>query len=483
MPSLFNESGYTTKSIDDFRSDMVNSAKVAFADKLQGRDIRADDSSVLGRLFAAVSRPLVQNEEMIPIILQAFDINSAEGQQLDNLLWNIHRVKRRGSAQATGMVILHGDLGTVIGVGSTVANSLTGDAYQTDSNVTLSNINAVGVDIEVLNVYGRYTIEYTIDGYLSESPTIIVERGEADNSLKDIAVRLVDAVNSQSSYLSATLNNDNSVKVTIINKSLIGNFSVTGEAKIIRGYMPVYVTSSTYSSRESLPLQISQIRSPVLGWRGVSNPYYTFPSQGIEDDEEYRTRGKLMQGAGYGKFTSILMALKSVKGVVYESIQQNTSKNTTNSGIINNGVAITVQGGNEDAIALAIFNSISEGIATSGDIVKTVKDINGFGHDIRFSRPKIIPLQIKMSLVTYPDFPKNGSILIKQAIVEWFNNLNVGEDIHHSRLYEPINKNRGFAIRNLKFGYKGGTLGSDDIIIRFNEIATVSAEDINIGGN
>ena len=85
MPSLFNESGYTTKSIDDFRSDMVNSAKVAFADKLQGRDIRADDSSVLGRLFATVSRPLVQNEEMIPIILQAFDINSADFSLLKEL--------------------------------------------------------------------------------------------------------------------------------------------------------------------------------------------------------------------------------------------------------------------------------------------------------------------------------------------------------------------------------------------------------------
>ena len=39
--------------------------------------------------------------------------------------------------------------------------------------------------------------------------------------------------------------------------------------------------------------------------------------------------------------------------------------------------------------------------------------------------------------------------------------MNVGEDIHYSRLYEPINSIRGFAVRNLKFGYKGGTLGVD----------------------
>ena len=163
-------------------------------------------------------------------------------------------------------------------------------------------------------------------------------------------------------------------------------------------------------------------------------------------------------------------------------MQANASSKETG-GIINNGLAITVQGGNEDEIAVAIFNSVSDGIATSGDIVKEVKDINGFGHEVRFSRPKAKPLQITMSLVTYADYPSNGNALIKQAIVDWFNKLNVGEDIHYSRLYEPINSIRGFAVRNLKFGYKGGTLGVDDIIIRHNELATINAEDISIGGN
>lgn len=177
------------------------------------------------------------------------------------------------------------------------------------------------------------------------------------------------------------------------------------------------------------------------------------------------------------------MALKSVKGVVYENVQQNTSPNPTNSGIINNGVAITVMGGNEDEIALAIFNSVSEGIATSGDILKMVKDINGFEHEIRFSRPKIVPLELSLSLITYPNFPVNGNAKIRQAIVEWFNSLNVGEDIHYSRLYEPINSIQGFAVKNLKFGYKGGTLSTEDIIIRHDEIATLDASDIIIGGS
>ena len=483
MPNRFDERGVIIQGIDAFRKDMSDAAKQSFASKLGGKELRVDDSSMLGRVFATVAKPLVQNAEILPLILQAFDINSAEGQQLDNILWGLHRIKRKAESQATGMVMLYGDLGTFVAKGSSVGNSLTGNSYQTDINVTFKTNDANGVDIVINSVGGIYKLSYTIDGFLSQSPSVIVETNSSDITIRQVAERIVDAVNSQSSYLYATRNNDNSIKVVIIDQSRIGNFNVTGAASISRSYMPVYITSTTYDSQESKVGQISSIRTPVLGWRGVTNPYYVFPSTGVETDEDYRFRGKLLQQPAMGKYTTILMAIKSVRGVVYENVQQNTSRSETNSGITNNGLSVTVMGGNEDDIALALFNTVSEGISTVGSIVKQVKDINGFPHEVRFSRPVIKPLQISMSLITYPDFPSNGNARIKQAIVEWFNNLNVGEDIHYSRLYEPINSIEGFAVKNLKFGYKGGTLSLEDVIIQHNEIATISAEDINIGGN
>ena len=483
MPNRFDDKGIVVQGVNDFRRDLVDAAKVAFADKLEGRELRADDSSVLGRIFAVVAKSLTENAEILPLILQSLDLNSATGQQLDNLLWNIHRIKRKPEAQSTGLVILHGDIGTYVSDGSSVSNSTTGDIYKTDSAITFSSVGANGIDIEVLDVGKRYELNYNIEGYLSQSPKIIVEAGTRDISIRNVADRLVDAVNNQSSYLSAIRNNDNTVKVYIKNEDNIGTFVVNDYLSIPRSYMPVYVTSTTYDSRESSRGQVSTIGTAKLGWRGVTNPFYIFPSKPIETDEEYRYRGKLLQQNNSGKYSSILSALKSVSGVVYENVQQNTSANATNSGITNNGVAVTVMGGNEDEIALAIFKSVSEGIATSGSIIKMVKDINGFEHEIRFSRPKIVPLEISMSLITYPNFPINGNAKIRQAIIEWFNNLNVGEDIHYSRLYEPINSIQGFAVKNLKFGYKGGTLSLEDIIIRHDEIATLSAEDIIIGGS
>lgn len=484
MPNVFNESGFVSKGYNEVRTELADSAKIAFGDMLGDYQLRVDDSSVLGRLFGMIALPIVQNAEIIPLILQSLDINQAEGQQLDNLLWNIHRIKRNSMGQANGLLMLYGTIGTTVAQGSEVGNYITGDSYSTDDDVTFSNVSTNGVDIEISSIDGLFTLAYTIDGLLSQSPNIVIQKGSADTTIQQIAERLVDAINSQASYLTATRNNDNSVKVVIKDQNRVGNFITNGNMQVVRSYIPVYATSNTYSSKESLANQITSIRSSTLGWLGVTNPYYIFPSTPIESDEDYRYRAKLnLHGNPVGKYNSIIFALKSVRGVTYENVQANTTPKETGSGIVNNGVAITVQGGNEDEIAVAIFNSISEGIATSGDIVKEVKDINGFGHEIRFSRPKPVPLQITMSLITYNDFPNNGNALIKQAIVDWFNNLNVGEDIHYSRLYEPINSVRGFAVRNLSFGYKGGTLGSNDVILSHNEIATINAEDISIGGS
>ena len=177
MPSVFNESGITTKSIDEFRSDMADSAKVAFADKLDGRALRADDSSVLGRIFAIVAKSLAQNEEVLPLIIQSMDINSAEGQQLDNLLWNIHRIKRKSESQTTGLVMVYGDIGTYISNGSEVANSITGDTYRLDSNITLSKTSVNGVDVMANGIGGLLTLSYSIDGFLSQSQKLIFNLG------------------------------------------------------------------------------------------------------------------------------------------------------------------------------------------------------------------------------------------------------------------------------------------------------------------
>lgn len=483
MGVSFDEKGLVVDGIDQVKQTMVDRANIVLAPYLNSTQLRTDDSSVLGRIFSITSLPAVQNAQVLPSWINALDFNSAEGLQLD-FLGAIHRSSRRGSSQAVGMAMLYGDVGTLIPENSRISSVRTGDTYTTNSDITLTTTSVNGVEVTINSIVPLYTITYSINGYLSESPNITVQLGVNDTTILQVANRIVDAVNSQSSYLTATRNNDNTVKIVITDQYRTGDFTASSELLLNRSYKPVNITSDSYASSEAAENTITSIGTSVAGWRGVTNPFKVDASQGVEDDEDYRYRMKLNKGGNsVGSYNSLLFALNQVNGVTFASVQQNTTSNTTGSGITNNGVAITVQGGNEDDIALAIFDYLAAGIETSGDVVKTVNDINGGQHIKRFSRPQQAPIQISMSLTVYPDFPIGGQTQIKQAIVEYFNELTVGEDIYYSRLYEPINSIRGFSVRNLKISRVGQPLGTEDIIINHNELATISHENIQIGGN
>lgn len=484
MTISFSDTGLVVDTQEEIRDQMAANAKINLAPFLGQTELRTDDSSVIGRQLATVARPAAQNAEILQPILDQFDLNKAQGVQLDNILWRIHRIPRKGISQSEGLVILFGDIGVFVSKGSEVANSKTGDVYSINDDITFDNNDCNGIEINITSVGGTYTINYSVNGFLSESPNIIVTAGSNDTTIQQIADRIVDAVNSQTSYLTASRNNDNSVKIIITDQNNTGDFSTTGYMSIVRSYKPVYVTSQTYQASESNAGDISVIRTSLLGWRGVSNPFVIAESQGVEKDPDYRYRGNLIKGnTNTSSRNSILARIEAVRGVSFLNIQANNTPNPTSSGIVNNGLAITVQGGNEDDIAIAIADAIADGIETSGTITKITKDKNGGDKIVRFSRPQTVPLKISMSITIAPNFPTNGKNLIKQAIVDWFNSLKVGDDIYYSRLYEPINSISGFSVRNLQIGKLNGSYGKDDIVLGHNEVATISAENIFIGGS
>lgn len=472
MAISFDDTGIVIDSEQQIRDKIGERAKTLLAPFSGESEVKVDDSSVIGRLNAVIAKPISQNTELLPVIMNQFDINSAQGLQLDNLLWQIHRIKRKGISQAEGMVMLFGDVSTVIANNSEVGNVKTGDTFSTNEQVILNSNDCNGVEIAIASVGGTYELNYSINGYLSQSPNVVISVVN-ETTVQEVADRLVDAINSQTSGLTASRNNDNSVKVIITDQNNTGDFSTTGQMGIVRVYKPVRVTSTTYGADESQPNTITQIRKSTLGWRGVTNPFFIDSSQEVEKDEDYRYRGNIIKGfSNTSSRNSINARLNSLKGVSFLNVRSNQD-----------GLHIVVQGGNEDEIAVAISDVVADGIMTNGDIVREVSDINGGKMQIAFSRPNTVALTISMALTIYPNFPSNGKNLIKQAIVDWFNTLQVGEDVYYSRLYEPINSVNGFSVRNLKVGKLGGTLATEDVILAFNEVATISAENIQIGGS
>lgn len=480
MTVTFDDKGLVVDSQDEVFNTMVEDAKIRLAPYLQGTALQTDESSVVGRLLRIVSVPAYSNGEVLQTILNQFDINTAEGTQLDYLGWNIHRIKRLGLAQATGLVVVGGDVGVTVSQGSVVSNILTGDSFQTQDDVTFDHNSVAGIVIRVDSIQESYTIPYSINSYLSSYPSIQVTLLD-ETTIPQVAARLANAVNSQSDLMRATVNNDDTVTIMLVDPIMTGDFAVSDGLTIVQSYKPVYIASVTYQSSEARVGAISSIQSSVLGWRSVYNYLVIGASRAVETDEEYRSRLNLCLGRSVGSYDAVWMRLMSIKGVSFVSVKENLTDSPQN-GIINAGLAITVQGGLEDDVALEIFNCIPVGILTSGNIEKSVKDFNGGNHTVKFSRPVEVPLEISMEIVAYNDFPINGKQLIKQAIVDWFNSLRVGDDVYYSRLYEPINSIGGFSVNNLKIAKQGQTLSIDNIPIDYNQIPVISADRIFIGG-
>lgn len=480
MSAIFDERGVIIEGFDTVRNNMIEDLKTKLTPRLNGKELRTDNQSVFGALISMVAKPVVENSEIAPLILSSFNIDSATGEMLDNLLWNLYRLKRNSYSQTSGLLLCNLNTGLTIPEGSQVSNNITGALYEIDSDVFGDTSGITGVTIEIKNSVDNYTLKYSVDGFLSQSTPITLKPSTTD--IKDLADQFISLINSQSSYLEAKRNNDNTISVSMISKAQTGSFTVSDNMSIISVLSPCYAKSITYDTSESNINTITNIKTSVYGWNSVTNPFYIAPSQPVESDESYRERGKLYAKTSVSKYNSILLAIKSVRGVTYERVQINTSNNESKSGIVNNGVAITVMGGDESDIALAIFNSIGAGVYTVGNIEKQVSDINGVGHVIRFSRPTSVAIEISMNITAKTGFPLNGYNLIKQAIVEWFNELEVGESVDYSRLYEPINNVKGFSVKNLKVGLSGRTLTTDDVYMNYNEIATISPDNIFIGG-
>lgn len=469
MAITFDENGVNINTLSETRQEIIDRANILMSPYSEGLPLLTDESSVLGRIISLTAYPAQQTYEIIPAIFNALDINSATDMQVDNIA-KLADIYRKGASQSAGDVVVWGKVGTIIPEGSRVRNKITGDVFATTQQVTLDQNNAVGIDVLVDDTQTQFSLSYSINGQLSTSPEIMIQTNPQDNTLQKKVERIVDAINSRSSYLTASRNNDNTVRILIKENYRTGFFNVSNGLQLFRSHKQTPVNSLTYSSQLAEVNTITQIDTAILGWEGVRNVYTIFASEPVESDADLKYRVELKGSGNYGLINSLTYSLRSLRGVTYTNYQ-----------ITKDGVYVTVLGGNDKEIAEVLFEHCN-GVAYLGDIEAQVKDMNGAEHDVKFSRPKPVSLQLQASLIVSPTFPTDGIAKIKEAIVEWFNNRDVGEDIYYSRLYEPINRVRGFSIKNLKVGRAGGSLGLDDIIIRHNEIATISAENIYIGG-
>jgi uncharacterized phage protein gp47/JayE len=176
-----------------------------------------------------------------------------------------------------------------------------------------------------------------------------------------------------------------------------------------------------------LPVQISGIIS-------IDNQYDAVKGHNRETDDALRIRFiQSRSGIGYCRYNAVInRILTEVPGVAACTIIDRSDGFPE--------VVADCSSSVYQALAEKIWEVKPLGICTSGDLYRTVTDTGGVDHRIRFSVITDIYAWVAITLVYSSEipFPNNGVLLVKNAIVNYGNNLGIGNDFILQSLYVPI---------------------------------------------
>lgn len=212
-------------------------------------------------------------------------------------------------------------------------------------------------------------------------------------------------------------------------------------------------TAPTYADAYS-------IITPVLGLTNV-RPIMTAITVGRdrETDSIYRNRIITSEATGgKGTVPAVITALRNTPGVTTVSVIENDTGSTV-SGIPPYGLHCIVQGGTEQDIANTIWHTKGTGTPLSGSITVVYIDEYSISRTINFDRPIEVAIDVQIDYDPYPEEAISPSVeaAIKDAVCEYINGLNIGNDVIPTRIIPPIYLAvSGVAINSVQIKLHGG---------------------------
>tara|TARA_R110000744_G_C19371770_1_gene563170 strand:+ start:38992 stop:40431 length:1440 start_codon:yes stop_codon:yes gene_type:complete len=470
--------GLVIKRYSQILADKKALAVQRFLD-LVGPDDNVDtsDSSTLGRLIALSTPGEADLWEAIQEVYDSFNPNSATGLALDNLV-ALGGIQRFGETQSIANVVLKGDAGVLIPDQSVVKSDTTNERFDIVGGVGLDPDSASGVDIRITTVassvdytvsfsssIGSVVVTYTSDVSATESSVLEGLRAEIAANYPTITASVVD---SRLVLVATTLFQEGEWIVS-------SNMGITKVVKIGT------VRAENYGPIEQETNTITTISTPVLGWDSVYNPSPAVVGRFEETDEELRLR---FNNSKYERASNILEALYSaligIEDIQEVKIYENDTDVTDGNGVPAHSFMPVILGGDSSEIAQTIWENKPLGIRSFGNTSVTIFDSQSFPHAIGFERPSPIPIYVEMTLTTNSEFPADGNNQIKQALIDYITSLSIGESVVYSRLYTPINSIPGHQVDTLTLGLSASPVGTSNIPISFNEIASIGSGNIVI---
>jgi uncharacterized phage protein gp47/JayE len=326
-----------------------------------------------------------------------------------------------------------------------------------------------------------------IDAYAGFAPS--TARGAQLSAVVKInGLRRAEATNSQTPVVvSGTVG-------TIINDGIIGDSVGLGT----RWALPPVVTigldgTTTETATCTDPGDfvaghdtLTVILTPTLGWQSVTNGTNdTAPGQPVETDAHLRARQTVSVALpAQAILDSIEASVAAVEGVTRLMVYENDTDTTNADGIPSHSVSVVVSGGDVDAVAQAIALKKPPGTGTYGTTVKIVPDSRGVPRTIKFYELADVPLTMIITIHPLTGYVSTTGDAMLQAVADFVNGLDIGEDSYTTRLYSPANMGgvglgATFVVTNVQQS-RSGPPGTANVVIAFNEGATLDVSNITL---
>ena len=261
------------------------------------------------------------------------------------------------------------------------------------------------------------------------------------------------------------------------------------------GTVQANATCQTTGSIQALPNTINRIGTPMFGWTAVTNQFAATAGNDVETDAELRGRYSYsIRTPSLTVFESIVASIQQVAEVTrVAGFENDTSATSTGTeppdipaGLPPHSVTFTVEGGDDEEVAQAIYNKKTPGCYTNGTTEVQIMSESGNVDTIRFYRPTYVPIYASVSVRKLSGWNDELEDRIKQNIVDYIEGLNVTEDVLISMVWSASItamddvKNPQYTVTAVTIGTSNGSLGSNDIDIDYDEAAQSAVANISV---
>ena len=255
------------------------------------------------------------------------------------------------------------------------------------------------------------------------------------------------------------------------------------------GKATVTGTAQEIGSVVALSGEIKTILTPTYGWSTVNNPNAANVGQPKESNAELKARRKIAVATpSQTELESLTAGIDNISGVTDFQVYENDTKVTDSRGLPGNSICAVVEGGSNEDIVRAIGIRKNMGVLSYGDVTLPYTNRYNTTLDISFFRPIYVPVYINANIKPLAGYTTEVGDQIKQAIVSYFSNLRIGDNLYNSQLWEAAlsvspDIKPYFAIDptlGIEVGTEEGVLSLQDLEATFKEKFTVDANNIEI---